>query len=266
MTRQTNGRLPAAASLTREVPNDTGPVIGPDHPAYVGQKHYTPGFLRIYDTLVLRIFGPLIWRCPTRRLVQEYERHVGGRHLDIGPGTGYLIDRAGLRPDTSVTLLDPNPHVLAYASRRLSRFAPALVQADVCAGIPGEARFDSIALNYVLHCLRGPMSAKATAIASVARALEPRGVLFGATVLGATADHSWLSRRALWENNRKGIFSNMEDSAQGLRVVLQASFAAHEVQVVGTVAVFHASGPVSSPSGSVTLAVDDLSSRSGSSR
>jgi len=152
----------------------------PTDPAYRGQEHYTPWFLRIYDVLVLAIYGPLVWRCPTRRLVQQYTRCVGPRHLDVGPGTGYFLEHARLPPNARVVLVDPNTNVLAYASRRLRHLKPSLLQADVCKPLPVDQRFDSIALNFVLHCLPGPMLRRATSIRNLADLLEPDGVLFGA--------------------------------------------------------------------------------------
>jgi hypothetical protein len=54
-----------------------------DDVAYEGQREYTPAFLRIYDLLILGFFAPVVWRCPTTRLVEGYRRHVGHRHLDV---------------------------------------------------------------------------------------------------------------------------------------------------------------------------------------
>src|SRR5207248_475176 len=115
-------------------------------------------------------------------------KHVGQRHLDVGPGTGYLLEHARLRGDTQITLLDPNRDVLAHATRRLARLHPKSLQADVLKSLPMQEnqRFDSAALNYVLHCLPGPPERKAAAVRNVAAVLKPGGVLFGATVLGAT--------------------------------------------------------------------------------
>ena len=64
-----------------------------DDPAYAGQREYGPAFLRIYDPLILGVFSPLVWRCPTTHLVEGYRKHVGPRHLDVGPGTGYFFER-----------------------------------------------------------------------------------------------------------------------------------------------------------------------------
>ncbi len=215
----------------------------PTDPAYAGQQHYTPRFLTIYDPLVLWFFARLVWRCPTPRLVQHYARHVGRRHLDVGPGTGYFLAHAPLPPGAEVLLVDANPHVLAHAARRLAHLHPAVLRADICTQLPIERRFDSVGLNYVLHCLPGPMSQRAAVIRQLATLLEPEGVLFGATVLGTPALHTWFSRTALRVNNYRGIFDNLTDTEDALHTILNASFAAVVIEVVGSVAIFTATQP-----------------------
>jgi ubiquinone/menaquinone biosynthesis C-methylase UbiE len=90
-----------------------------DDPAYRGQSNYTRALLALYDPLVLGLAARFVWRCPTARLVAGYRQHIGARHLDVGPGTGYFLERAGLRARSPVTIVDPNANVLAHASRRL---------------------------------------------------------------------------------------------------------------------------------------------------
>jgi ubiquinone/menaquinone biosynthesis C-methylase UbiE len=221
-------------------------VIDPTDPAYAGQREFTPAFLRVYDALVLGFYCSVVWRCPAGRIVEQYARHVGRRHLDVGPGTGYFLERARLPVGAEMTLLDPNPHVLAHARRRLAGLRPApdvsAIKADVLRPLPlpPEQRFDSAALSFVVHCLPGPMPRKAAAIRNVAAALEVGGVLFGATVLGTSARHTWLSRLALRGVNRRGIFSNLCDSEKGLRAILGESFEEVDIEIVGSAAVFAA--------------------------
>jgi SAM-dependent methyltransferase len=212
-------------------------------PAYRGQADYTPALLRLYDRTVLGPILPHVWHCPVDRLVDEYREHIRDRHLDVGPGTGYFIDRSGLPDRSRVALLDPNPNVLAHASRRLRRFDVMTVQADVLKALPLERTFASAALSAVLHCLPGPFSRKAQAIANVAAVLEVGGILFGATVLGRDGAHGWLARRFLSGFNRRGAFDNLDDTTEDLRAALEASFERVEIDVVGSVAIFCATGP-----------------------
>jgi SAM-dependent methyltransferase len=216
---------------------------GAADPGAAGHAIYTARFLRLYDPVVLGFFGPMVWRCPTGRLVAHYTRHVGRRHLDVGPGTGYFLAHARLPVGARVLLLDPNPHVLAHAAARLAHLRPAALRADVLKPLPLAGRFDSVALNYVLHCLPGPMGRRAPAIRQLAALLTPTGVLFGATVLGTPELHTWLSRAVLSSNNRRGIFDNRSDSEGGLRALLGESFAALDLHIVGSVAVFAAAAP-----------------------
>lgn len=218
-------------------------AMQPDDPGYRGQSEYTPFFLKIYDPVILGFFTRVVWRCPTTLLVERYRRHIRPRHLDVGPGTGYFLERAGLAAGTPVTILDPNRNVLDYASRRLQRLDITAIEADVCKPLSLDATFDSAALHGVIHCLPGPLSRKAVAVANVAAVLAPTGVLFGASILGPLAPHTWLSRKVLDVNNRRGIFDNLGDTQEGLGEILGASFEQVELETVGSMAVFAAAKP-----------------------
>ena len=87
-----------------------------------GQAVYTPIVLRTYDWVVLGLSNHLLWRCPTADLRRLYDRNVSARHLDIGVGTGYFLDKATWPvPIPSNTLLDHKANCLRAASRRISR-------------------------------------------------------------------------------------------------------------------------------------------------
>jgi SAM-dependent methyltransferase len=214
-----------------------------DDPAYGGQSEYTPLFLRIYDPVVLGVFTRFVWRCPTAVLVERYRRQIRPRHLDVGPGTGYFLERAGLPEGSPVTLLDPNPNVLDHATRRLPRLDITAVEADVCKPLPITGPFESAALNGVIHCLPGPLSRKAGAIANVAAVLAPGGVLFGASILGRSGPHTRLARTLLDSNNRRGVFDNLGDTQEGLREILGASFDRVELETIDSMAIFAATDP-----------------------
>ncbi len=214
-----------------------------DDPSYKGQAGYTRFLLAIYDPWVIGFMAPVVWRSPAHPTVERYRRQLGRRHLDVGPGTGYLIEKAEPAEGTEITLLDPNPNVLARSSRRLAALHPITVEADVMKPLPLEGRFDSAALSFVLHCLRGPQEHKAVAIRNIAAVLEPDGVLFGSTVLGIEARHSRAARGALRAFNHHGDFDNLGDTADGLREILGRSFGTVDVEEAGSIAHFTATGP-----------------------
>jgi SAM-dependent methyltransferase len=212
-------------------------------PAYRGQRDYTRTLLHLYDPLVIRRIGKAVWGVPEAPLLDPYLAYPRDPHLDVGPGTGYFLDHSSLAPGSRVTILDPNRNVLRHVSRRLTRFELAAVEADVLKPLPVQGPFGSAALNLVIHCLPGPPERKALAIANIAAVLAPDGVLFGATVLGRSADHSRLGRAFLSVFNRQGGFDNLDDTEDWLRETLEASFDEVEVRVVRSAATFVARNP-----------------------
>jgi SAM-dependent methyltransferase len=214
-----------------------------DDPAWRGQRDYTPRVLRMYDPFVLGFAARWVWQCPTGRLVERYRRHIRDGHLDVGPGTGYFVDTSGLPDGSRVTLLDPNPNVLDHAARRVRRLDVKTVQADVLRPLPVQGPFDSAALHLVFHCLPAPMTRKAAAIEHIAAVLAPTGVFFGASVLGDSGPHTWLARRYMDGFNRQGGFDNRDDTEEGLRSILAASYEQVEFEIIGSIAVFAATGP-----------------------
>ncbi len=207
-----------------------------------GASIYSKPVLALYDVTVLGFSNAFIWRCPTRLIVEHYNRHVSNRHLDVGVGTGYFLDHCTFpTPTPSLTLMDLNPNSLTAAARRVRRYHPTTVLADVT--VPMHAPtvpFDSIGIGYLLHCLPGAMRDKAAAIGHLAALLNPGGVLFGTTILGRGIQHSPLARVALCHYNQQGVFSNMDDSARGLNDALARHFGMVSVHVVGCVAFFAA--------------------------
>jgi hypothetical protein len=206
-----------------------------------GQRVYSRLVLRGYDLVVLGFSNRFAWRCRSATMLEQYDRNAGRRHLDMGVGTGWYLDRCAwpdARPE--ITLLDLNENSLSVAARRIARYAPRTVRANVLEPLPlGEDRFDSASANYLLHCVPGAIESKAAALAANVRPyLEPDGVLFGSTILGRGVPHTWVGRRLMNVYNAKGIFSNADDDEQGLEQGLRAAFADVEIEVVGAVALF----------------------------
>jgi hypothetical protein len=208
-----------------------------------GQKVYTPLVLAFYDVFVLGFSSRFAWRCPSSEMLAHYDRHVGPRHLDVGVGTGFFLDKCRWPVEhPELTLLDLNAHSLRSAARRTARFEPRVVRANVLEALDlGEARFDSIGMNFLLHCLPGPVADKAAGVARNVQAyLAPGGVVFGTTILGRGVTHNRLGRVLLRAYNRKGIFSNLEDDLEGLEHALAGAFGEVQVELKGTVAHFSA--------------------------
>jgi SAM-dependent methyltransferase len=208
-----------------------------------GQAVYTPLTLALYDVVVLRFSCRFAWRCPSAEMLDFYNRHVGARHLDVGVGTGFFLDKCTwpvAQPE--VTLLDLNRHSLDAAATRTRRYRPRVVQASVLDPIElGGSQFDSIAMNFLLHCLPGPAQQKAATVARhLAPYLMPGGVLFGSTILGVGVRHNPLGRRLMRAYNKKGIFSNVEDDVTGVERGLATALADVHIAVRGTVALFSA--------------------------
>lgn len=217
-------------------------AVPKSNPAYRGQAIYSRLFLPAYDVIVYGFNSPYLWRCPLERLVAHYDEHLSSRHLDVGVASGRVLDEATFpTPTPDLTLMDLNPNSLRAASARLARYQPKTHQANVLEDwhLPAES-YDSIALTHILHCLPGTVPDKRPAFENARTALAPDGTFFGATILGPQADHNPLGRATVNLNNRLGVMSNEHDTAEALDDELARHFTSHELEVVGTVALFSA--------------------------
>lgn len=173
---------------------------------------YNPVTLRMYDAGVLGLTNTAIWRCPTRELVDHYRQHTGARHLDIGPGTGYYLQR--IDPEV-ITLLDLNPSSLARARSRIGdHIAVDELQQSYFDPIDPGQQWDSIALNFLLHCI--PDRAKWDRLARLRENLCPGGTIFGSTVITDPATATVLARTLEAVYQRIGVFGNAGDTTDDL--------------------------------------------------
>jgi hypothetical protein len=100
--------------------------------------------------------------------------------------------------------------------------------------------FDSISLNYLLHCLPGNLASKSIVFEHVKPLLRDGGVIFGSTILGEGVRHNPLAKRLMKIYNAKGIFSNLSDRPADLEAGLKAHFDEHTIHIAGCVALFSA--------------------------
>jgi len=207
----------------------------------LGAAVYSQSLLHIYDFYVLGLSNIFFWKCPTKLILEFYNRHVSDKHLDIGVGTGYFLDNCKFpHPHPLITLVDLNPNSLEFTARRINRYKPKLFIANVFQPLPLEpTSFNSIGINYLLHCLPGNnILSKEIVFENLKILLKDDGVIFGTTILGQGVSHNFLGRRVMRAYNARGIFGNINDSYEDLEEILKKQFRAYEIRVVGCVAFF----------------------------
>jgi 2-polyprenyl-3-methyl-5-hydroxy-6-metoxy-1,4-benzoquinol methylase len=205
-----------------------------------GQSIYTKRTLNAYDFIVLGASNHLIWKCPTQRLVDHYNKYVTTNHLDVGVGTGYFLDQCQFpSPVPRIALMDLNLNALEFAAQRIARYNPEIYRYNVLDPIViAVEKFDSVGINYLLHCVPGSIESKAIAFDHLQTLMNPNAVLFGSTLLQGDAPRNWLAQRLMDIYNQKGIFSNQQDDLEGLERSLNQRFRDISVEVVGCAALF----------------------------
>ena len=212
-----------------------------DEDVRAGQAAYTPLTLKVYDWFVLGFSNRFLWRCPTSELEALYDRNVSARHLDIGVGTGYFLDKTSWptgKPE--ITLVDLNAHSLDAAAGRIARYAPDKLAANALEPLPLKTTFDSVGLCYLLHCVPGSIPEKAGIFDHVLPVMSDGASVFGATIVQGDAPRSGAAQALMNLYNRKGVFSNAADTFSDLKVELEKRFADVRLTRHGAVVVFEA--------------------------
>ena len=217
-------------------------IYGPDGDARKGASVYTPATLALYDLAVLRLSNALVWQCSSHVLLGFYNQHISDKHLDIGVGTGYFLDKCRF-PSAApkIALFDLNAHSLAKSAKRLHRYNPSCYLGNVLQPINiGMSDFGSVSLNYLLHCLPGTLVSKSIVFENVKPLLRDGGVVFGSTILGEGVRYNLLAKQLMKIYNAKGIFSNLSDRQSDLEAGLKAHFDEYTIHIAGCVALFSA--------------------------
>ncbi len=234
-----NERRPTAVAQNQQGNRAMQPT--PEQVA-AGQAVYTKRTLAAYDLVVIRISNRYIWQCPSTRIEALYNEHVSANHLDVGVGTGYFLDQCRF-PVASprIALMDLNADTLDFAAARVARYNPTThcqnILAPIDAELPG---FDSIGVNYLLHCLPGSIAEKAVIFDHLKPFMNPGATIFGSTILQGGVPSSWLAQRLMAFYNTKGIFSNQADQLDDLEQALRQRFTHVSIHTVGSVALFAA--------------------------
>lgn len=212
-----------------------------DDAVAAGAAVYRKPFLSVYDLYVLGFSTTFVWQCPSRLILDFYNEHISGRHLDVGVGTGYFLDKCHFPTHhPTIVLVDLNTYSLQSTAKRLQRYSPTTHIANVLEPLRFEtANFDSIALNFLLHCLPGNILSKGAVFRNLKPLLNHNGgVIFGTTILGEGIRRNFLARILMQAYNSRGIFGNTDDNAADLESVLGDNFRDYSIRVVGCVAFF----------------------------
>jgi len=211
-----------------------------DNDVIAGQAVYSPRMLSVYDIAVLGISNSYIWKCPASRIEAHYDANVSANHLDVGVGTGYFLDRCKFpsqRP--RVGLMDMNRNTLEFASKRISRYGPETYEQNILEPTDSQIKpFDSIGINYLLHCVPGPITAKAVVFDHLKHVMKPGCRVFGSTILQGGVPRGLTARMLMNIYNKKGIFANSHDDLEDLKSALSKRFDGVNTEVVGCVALF----------------------------
>ena len=201
---------------------------------------YSEKILNIYDIFVLGILNHTIWKCPTKHIVNHYNNHISSNHLDVGVGTGYFLDRCRFLLKTPrIGLMDLNQAPLDFVQKRISRYQPEIYKHNALNPVSQDIqKFDSVGLNYLLHCIPGTIESKAVIFDHLRTLIKPDGVIFGSTLLQDGVPRSLSAKHLMTVYNEKGIFSNRADHLTGLVRELMTRFRDISIEVVGCAALF----------------------------
>jgi len=212
-----------------------------DNTAAAGAAVYSKPVLSVYDLYVLGFSNTFVWQCPSRLILDFYNAHISAKHLDVGVGTGFFLDKCQFPvAHPTLALVDLNPNSLQMTAKRLQRYNPGMYIANVLEPIRIDAaEFDSIAINYLLHCLPGNIPSKGAVFENLKPLLNKNGgVIFGTTILGTGIKRNFLAKILMRAYNSKKIFGNTYDHANDLERVLKENFRDYSMHVVGCVAFF----------------------------
>ena len=208
-------------------------------------KVYTNAMLLIYDFFVLSFSNTVIWRCSSNHILKLYKKCISDNHLEIGVGTGYFLKKSigKINDNSRLVLMDINSNCLKRALKNIHHKNAECRQIDIfhIESIKTKIQsFDSIGLNYVLHCLPGAIAKeKVEIIQCISQLLNPGGLVFGSTIISNTGRHSRISLFfSFLYNNILKTFNNKNDTYEDLKKSFNSCFSEVQITQIGSVALF----------------------------
>ena len=204
------------------------------------QQFFNKGSLFFYDFLLYGVISKYAWGSSIQRLDSHYKKYVGHNHLEVGVGTGFLLNRVEFdSAHPRLALMDLSRDCLEKTKLKVSRYAPEIYIQNLLEPIQNKIdKFDSIGINYVMHCVPGSFKEKGVAFTHLQPLLSENGVLFGTTLLSENIHKNLLAKPFMWLMNSLGVFNNRSDNARDLKECLETNFQLIEFEVVGVTAFF----------------------------
>lgn len=196
--------------------------------------------LRFYDFCVLGFNSRFVWRCPSTVLETHFAEYVTADHCDIGVGTGYFLNQMRKRGKLGQChLIDANPACLHWVAKRLTGIKISSQCSDILEPIqPIVHPVQSISINYLIHCLSGPIARKENLFDNLRRIGQEGCIVFGSTVIGEGVGHSLLARFLLPRLNRNGMFDTSSDDLLGIMDMVNRNLINVVFRIVGSVLLF----------------------------
>lgn len=156
-------------------------------------------------------------------------------------GTGYYLKQNLPAGGQRIALVDLNENSLESTAKAIEHLKPEVYRRNVLEpfGLGGEM-FDSVSINYLLHCLPGSMAEKSIVFSHIKEVMNTGGMVFGSTILGQGTPKNAFAQKLMSFYNKKGIFCNENDELVALEEALNKHFSNVKVEVIGCVALFSA--------------------------
>ena len=194
-----------------------------------------------YDRYVNEINCEKVWKCSQKHIIDNYRKNIDEKHLEIGPGTGYFLKKENLGVDfNKLTLVDVNTEILDYSKNNLQCECSDI---DVVSHnlftckIPEGVDFNSVGINYVLHCVPGNLQTKLDNL--ICNLGDNKYNLFGASVICDPLHMNVIAEYELIFLNAFGIFHNNNDTYEELDQYLNKTGLNFTLEKQGYVAIFN---------------------------
>src|SRR3989339_721576 len=137
-----------------------------------------------------------------------------------------------------IGLMDISSGSLKATQKRINRYSSEVYPQNILEEITAEIEpFQSISMNYLIHCIPGNMDEKLKIFENVQKALLPNGIIFGSTLI-FDENQNRIAKKLMQKYNEKGIFYNYQDSKEGLEKNLTKYFNHFETQKIGSAILF----------------------------